>query len=109
MPKLQEEHEVVMLGGPCSLAPVTTMVINMPSESSVHRHVVWSLFNTHLMNFCCLAFIAFIYSIKSRDRNTMGDITGVQVFAFTTKCLKLGNFLLIQFVFFFTSLIYQHH
>ncbi|MBZ3870688.1 Interferon-induced transmembrane protein 3 [Sciurus carolinensis] len=62
--KFQEEHEVAVLGGPHGSAPVTTTVINMPSEISVPNHVVWSLFNTLFMNFCCLGFIAFVYSIS---------------------------------------------
>uniref|UniRef100_A0A8D2B6R2 Interferon-induced transmembrane protein 3 n=1 Tax=Sciurus vulgaris TaxID=55149 RepID=A0A8D2B6R2_SCIVU len=87
--KLQEEHEVAVLGGPRGPAPVTTTVINMPSEISVPDHVVWSLFNTLFMNFCCLGFIAFAYSIKSRDRKMVGDITGAQAFASTAKCLNI--------------------
>lgn len=62
--KLQEEHEVAVLGIPQGSAPVTTTVINMPREISVPDHVVWSLFNTLFMNFCCLGFIAFAYSVK---------------------------------------------
>ncbi|MBZ3870279.1 Interferon-induced transmembrane protein 3 [Sciurus carolinensis] len=87
--KLQEEHEVAVLGVPHGPAPVTTTVINMPSEISVPDHVVWSLFNTLFMNFCCLGFIAFAYSIKSRDRKMVGDITGAQAFASTAKCLNI--------------------
>lgn len=62
--KLQEEHEVAVLGAPQGSAPMTTTVINMPRDISVPDHVVWSLFNTLFMNFCCLGFIAFAYSVK---------------------------------------------
>ena len=61
---LKEEHEVAMLGAPQSQAPVTTTVINIPRETAVPDHIVWSLFNTIFMNWCCLGFVAFAYSVK---------------------------------------------
>ncbi|XP_046507252.1 interferon-induced transmembrane protein 3-like, partial [Equus quagga] len=61
---LKEEHEVSVLGAPQSSAPVTTTVINIHSETSVPDHIVWSLFNTLFMNWCCLGFVAFAYSVK---------------------------------------------
>ncbi|XP_046300631.1 interferon-induced transmembrane protein 1 [Marmota monax] len=87
--KFQEEQEVAVLGAPQGSAPMTTTVINMPRDISVPDHVVWSLFNTLFMNFCCLGFIAFAYSVKSRDRKMVGDITGAQAFASTAKCLNI--------------------
>uniref|UniRef100_A0A8C5KEE9 Uncharacterized LOC101616202 n=2 Tax=Jaculus jaculus TaxID=51337 RepID=A0A8C5KEE9_JACJA len=62
MPK--EQQEVGALGGSHGSAAVTTTVINMPREISGPDHVVWSLFNTLFMNFCCLGFIAYAYSVK---------------------------------------------
>nr|XP_011760673.1 interferon-induced transmembrane protein 2-like [Macaca nemestrina] len=64
-------------------------VIHIRSETSVPDHVVWSLFNTLFMNPCCLGFIAFAYSVKSRDRKTVGDLTGAQACASTAKCLNI--------------------
>ena len=61
---LKEEHEVAVLGAPQSQAPVTTTVINIHSETAVPDHIVWSLFNTIFMNWCCLGFVAFAYSVK---------------------------------------------
>ena len=61
---LKEEHEVAVLGVPQSQAPVTTTVINICSETSVPNHIVWFLFNTIFMNWCCLGFVAFAYSVK---------------------------------------------
>eukprot|EP00069_Balaena_mysticetus_P005857 bmy_04967T0 len=61
---LKEEQEVAVLGAPQSQAPVTTTVINIRSETSVPDHIVWSLFNTIFMNWCCLGFVAFAYSVK---------------------------------------------
>ncbi|XP_029812015.1 interferon-induced transmembrane protein 3-like isoform X2 [Suricata suricatta] len=100
---LKEEHEVAVLGTPQSPAPVTTTVINIRSETSVPDHIVWSLFNTIFMNWCCLGFVAFAYSVKSRDRKMVGDVTGAQTYASTAKCLNiwalvLGLLLTIAFI-----------
>ncbi|XP_027387169.1 interferon-induced transmembrane protein 1-like isoform X1 [Bos indicus x Bos taurus] len=97
---LKEENEMAVLGAPQSQAPVTTTVINIPRENSVPDHIVWSLFNTVFLNWCCLGFVAFAYSVKSRDRKMVGDITGAQSYASTAKCLNiwalvLGIFLTI--------------
>lgn len=85
----KEEYEVSVMGGHHGSAPQRATVVNMPSEISVPDHVVWSLFNTLFMNFCCLGFIAFAYSVKSRDRKMVGDMTGAQAFASTAKCLNI--------------------
>ena len=61
---LKEENEVAVLGAPQSPAPVTTTVINIRSDTAVPDHLVWSLFNTIFMNWCCLGFVAFAYSVK---------------------------------------------
>uniref|UniRef100_A0A8C3W569 Interferon-induced transmembrane protein 3 n=1 Tax=Catagonus wagneri TaxID=51154 RepID=A0A8C3W569_9CETA len=60
----REEHEVAVLGAPQNQAPVATTVINIRSETSVPDHIVWSLFNSLFMNWCCLGFVAFAYSVK---------------------------------------------
>ncbi|XP_077913649.1 interferon-induced transmembrane protein 1-like [Halichoerus grypus] len=89
MEMLKEEHEVAVLGAPQSSAPVTTTVINIRSETAVPDHIVWSLFNTIFMNWCCLGFVAFAYSVKSRDRKMVGDMIGAQTYASTAKCLNI--------------------
>ncbi|XP_030706731.1 interferon-induced transmembrane protein 3-like [Globicephala melas] len=105
---LKEEHEVAMLGAPQSQAPVTTTVINIRSETSVPDHIVWSLFNTIFMNWCCLGFVAFAYSVKSRDRKMVGDVIGAQSYASTAKCLNicalvLGILLITVFIVVFAT------
>ena len=55
---------MAVLGGPQSPAPMATTVINIQTETSVPDHIVWSLFNTIFMNWCCLGFVAFAYSVK---------------------------------------------
>ncbi|XP_068390425.1 interferon-induced transmembrane protein 3-like [Eschrichtius robustus] len=105
---LKEEQEVAVLGAPQSQAPVTTTVINIRSETSVPDHIVWSLFNTIFMNWCCLGFVAFAYSVKSRDRKMVGDVIGAQSYASTAKCLNiwalvLGLLLTIVFIIIFAT------
>ncbi|XP_032616899.1 interferon-induced transmembrane protein 3-like [Hylobates moloch] len=83
---LKEEHEVAVLGAPHNSAPPRSTVIHIHSETSVPNHVVWSPFNTLFMNSCCLGFMAVTYSMKSRDRKVVGDLTGGQAYASTAKC-----------------------
>ncbi|KAM6172676.1 interferon-induced transmembrane protein 3-like [Erethizon dorsatum] len=92
--RLQEEHEVAVLGGTQGQVPTTSTVINIRSDTAVPDHVVWSLFNTIFMNTCCLGFIAFAYSIKSRDRKMVGDVIGAQSYASTAKCLNISALVL---------------
>ena len=87
----KEEYRLTELGEPNNSAVVRTTVINMPREVSVPDHVVWSLFNTLFFNACCLGFIAYAYSVKSRDRKMVGDTTGAQAFASTARCLNISS------------------
>ncbi|KAK2104705.1 Interferon-induced transmembrane protein 3 [Saguinus oedipus] len=91
---LKEEHEVAMLGAPHNPPPPTSTVIHIRSETSVPDHVVWSLFSTLFMNSRCLGFIAFAYSVKSRNRKMVGDLTGAQAYASTAKCLNVWALIL---------------
>ncbi|XP_035578908.1 interferon-induced transmembrane protein 1-like [Zalophus californianus] len=86
---VQQEPWGPVMGAPQGSAPVTTTVINIRSETAVRDHIVWSLFNTIFMNWCCLGFVAFAYSVKSRDRKVVGDLTGAQTYASTAKCLNI--------------------
>ncbi|XP_057634990.1 interferon-induced transmembrane protein 3 [Chionomys nivalis] len=92
--RIKEEYEVAEMGGPHGSTSVRTTVINMPREVAVPDHVVWSLFNTLFLNFCCLGFIAYAYSVKSRDRKMVGDVTGAQAYASTAKCLNISALVL---------------
>ncbi|XP_036292089.1 interferon-induced transmembrane protein 3-like isoform X2 [Pipistrellus kuhlii] len=87
---LKEEHEVSVLGGPQGAMPSrTTTVINVQTDTVVPDHIVWSLFNTLFFNPCCLGFVAFAFSVKSRDRKMVGDVMGAQSYASTAKCLNI--------------------
>ncbi|XP_070283226.1 interferon-induced transmembrane protein 3-like [Myotis yumanensis] len=86
---LKEEHEVSVLGGPQNSMAAGTTVINIQADTVVPDHIVWSLFNTLFFNPCCLGFVAFAYSVKSRDRKMVGDVMGARSYASTAKCLNI--------------------
>ncbi|XP_047679685.1 interferon-induced transmembrane protein 1-like [Prionailurus viverrinus] len=103
---IKEEHDPPVMGASQGPAPMATTVINIQTETSVPDHIVWSLFNTVYMNWCCLGFVAFAYSVKSRDRKMVGDVIGAQTYASTAKCLNicalvLGILLTIIFIILF--------
>nr|XP_054113120.1 interferon-induced transmembrane protein 3-like [Callithrix jacchus] len=91
---LKEEHEVDALGAPHNPATPTFTMIHIHRETSVPNGVLWSLFNTLFINSCCLGFIAFAYSVKSRDRKMVGELTRAQAYASTAKCLNIWGLIL---------------
>nr|XP_036283496.1 interferon-induced transmembrane protein 3-like [Pipistrellus kuhlii] len=90
----KEQHEVTNLGAPQHSGPVMSTVVHVPTDTVVPDHVVWSLFNTLFFNYCCLGFVAFAYSVKSRDRKMVGDVIGAQSFASTARCLNIATLVL---------------
>uniref|UniRef100_A0A3Q2HNN3 Interferon induced transmembrane protein 1 n=1 Tax=Equus caballus TaxID=9796 RepID=A0A3Q2HNN3_HORSE len=64
------------------------------SEPPMRDHVIWSLFNTLFMNWCCLGFVAFAFSVKSRDRKMVGDMTGARSYASTARSLNIAALVL---------------
>ncbi|CAH6793324.1 interferon-induced transmembrane protein 2 [Phodopus roborovskii] len=65
-------------------------VININSNNVPKDYITWSTFNTVFMNSCCLGFIAYVFSVKSRDRKMVGDVTGAQDYATTAKRLNIS-------------------
>ncbi|KAM7329557.1 interferon-induced transmembrane protein 2-like [Alexandromys fortis] len=65
-------------------------VINISSSDVPKDYVTWSTFNTVFMNSCCLGFLAYVFSVKSRDRKMAGDVIGAQGYATTAKRLNIG-------------------
>ncbi|KAM7085153.1 interferon-induced transmembrane protein 3-like [Molossus nigricans] len=86
---IKEEHEVINLGTPQNSGPMMSTVVNIQDETAVPDHIIWSLFNTLFLNICCLGFVAFAYSVKSRDRKMVGDVIGAQTYGSTAKCLNI--------------------
>ncbi|NXK71644.1 IFM5 protein, partial [Amazona guildingii] len=49
-------------------------------------HLVWSIFNTIYMNFCCLGFVALAFSVKARDRRVAGDVEAARRLSSKARC-----------------------
>ncbi|XP_038663974.1 dispanin subfamily A member 2b-like [Scyliorhinus canicula] len=65
---------------------VITMAPNMPP---IRDHLPWSIFNFFYMNCCCLGFVALVFSVKSRDRKTVGDVEGSRQYGSTARTLNI--------------------
>ncbi|XP_068964066.1 interferon-induced transmembrane protein 1-like [Petaurus breviceps papuanus] len=66
-------------------------VINIHSyEAPAKDFFIWSVFNTLYMNFCCLGFMALVFSVKARDRKVVGDLSGARSYGSTAKCLNIS-------------------
>ncbi|XP_078405441.1 dispanin subfamily A member 2b-like [Cetorhinus maximus] len=80
-------------------------IVNVPSTTvglstlPVKDHVLWSLFNFVYCNFCCLGFLALIFSVKSRDRKVVGDNYGAEHYSSTSKTLNIAATFLSILVF----------
>ncbi|NXC65112.1 IFM3 protein, partial [Aleadryas rufinucha] len=69
--------------------PRSTTVLMEEQPPPPRDHLVWSLFTTLYGNFCCLGLLAFVFSVKSRDRKVLGDYSGAQSYGSTAKCLNI--------------------
>uniref|UniRef100_UPI00398EB53F dispanin subfamily A member 2b-like n=1 Tax=Pristiophorus japonicus TaxID=55135 RepID=UPI00398EB53F len=74
----------------------TTVV---PDVLPVRDHLPWSIFNFAFMNFCCLGFLALVFSVKSRDRKVVGDVEGARHYASTARSLNIATTVLSILVF----------
>ncbi|KAJ1178366.1 hypothetical protein NDU88_003612 [Pleurodeles waltl] len=69
---------------------VSSTVVNVSTYQDPPRdHLVWSIFNAIYMNFCCLGFMAVVFSVKARDRKVLGDMNGARSYGSTAKCLNI--------------------
>ncbi|XP_066439146.1 dispanin subfamily A member 2b-like [Eleutherodactylus coqui] len=68
----------------------STVVTITPDGPPVRDHLIWSTFNTVYFNFCCLGFLAFVFSVKSRDRKLHGDKHGAVNYASTARSLNIA-------------------
>uniref|UniRef100_A0A6J0SYK0 Interferon-induced transmembrane protein 1-like n=1 Tax=Pogona vitticeps TaxID=103695 RepID=A0A6J0SYK0_9SAUR len=94
LPRYEELKEEQELGSPGSAMALRSTVIPMHSSPQVYvvpprDHLAWSLFTTLYLNFCCLGFMALVFSIKSRDRKVMGDHSGAASYGSTAKSLNV--------------------
>ncbi|XP_051823139.1 interferon-induced transmembrane protein 1-like [Antechinus flavipes] len=69
--------------------PASTIINVHSFEPPPKDFFVWSVFNTLYMNFCCLGFMALVFSVKARDRKLVGDLHAAQSYGSTAKCLNI--------------------
>ncbi|XP_027488543.1 interferon-induced transmembrane protein 1-like [Corapipo altera] len=83
-------YEVLPAGVNMDELPRTSTTVTVEQEQLPPRdHLVWSLFTTLYGNICCLGFLAFFFSVKSRDRKVLGDHSGALSYGSTAKCLNI--------------------
>ncbi|NXU33920.1 IFM2 protein, partial [Drymodes brunneopygia] len=84
---------------PYEVLPTEVKMEDMPRSTTVtveetppppRDHLPWSFFTTLYGNFCCLGLLAFIFSIKSRDRKVLGDYSGARSYGSTAKYLNIA-------------------
>ncbi|XP_021501917.1 interferon-induced transmembrane protein 3-like [Meriones unguiculatus] len=90
-----------------SSAHVTSTVVHIHTDSIPRDYVTWSMFNALFMNSCCLGFIAYVYSVKSRDRKMVGDMSGAQTFASTAKNLNISAVVISIIMFIILIIVYS--
>ncbi|XP_078077414.1 dispanin subfamily A member 2b-like [Mustelus asterias] len=73
-------------GQPQVQSTVITVAQNVPP---MRDHFLWSIFNFGYLNFCCIGFMALVYSVKSRDRKHVGDLEGARSYASTARTLNI--------------------
>ncbi|XP_071284256.1 interferon-induced transmembrane protein 2-like [Agelaius tricolor] len=105
---------------PYEVLPTEVSMEEMPRSTTVmveetqqqppppRDHLVWSLFTTLYGNFCCLGLLAFVFSVKSRDRKVLGDYSGALSYGSTAKYLNITalviNIFIVVIVIVFVSL-----
>ncbi|XP_027552070.1 interferon-induced transmembrane protein 1-like [Neopelma chrysocephalum] len=84
-------YEVLPTGMNMNEMPKTSTTVTVEEEQPPppRDHLVWSLFTTLYGNICCLGFLAFFFSVKSRDRKVLGDHSGALSYGSTAKCLNI--------------------
>ncbi|XP_030340931.1 dispanin subfamily A member 2b-like [Strigops habroptila] len=71
------------------LPPGAMVPLDSRPEPPPRDHLAWSLCTTLYANFCCLGFMALVYSVKSRDRKVLGDYSGARSYGSTAKQLNI--------------------
>ncbi|MEE6515707.1 hypothetical protein FKM82_024693 [Ascaphus truei] len=74
--------------------PQSTVLIMTSNDPLVRDHIVWSLFNAMFLNVCCLGFLALVFSVKSRDRKLVRDVSGAVSYGSTARYLNFAGTLL---------------
>ncbi|XP_060758778.1 interferon-induced transmembrane protein 3-like [Neoarius graeffei] len=82
-----QNNMVPLNAQPCDGRGAGTVVVSMPEHPP--DYAVWSICSFIYGNPCCLGLIALIFSMKSRDRKMVGDMTGAKTYS-SKVCLLNG-------------------
>ncbi|NWS19217.1 IFM2 protein, partial [Pachyramphus minor] len=82
-------YEVLPEGVDMDELPRSTRVLMEDKLPPPRDHLIWSFFTTLYGNICCLGLLAFVFSVKSRDRKVLGDHSGALSYGSTAKCLNI--------------------
>ncbi|MBN3326645.1 IFM5 protein, partial [Atractosteus spatula] len=67
-------------------APCSSTVVNVGTPAKPPKdYLIWSICNTLYVNFCCLGFLALVYSVKARDQKVLGDLKAARDFSNKAK------------------------
>ncbi|XP_067294783.1 interferon-induced transmembrane protein 1 [Pseudorasbora parva] len=69
---------------------------SMP-EQKINDDIVFSTFNLHFCNPCCLGFVAFYNSVKARDSRLLGDLTLARSYGSRARCLNIAAVMICAF------------
>ncbi|XP_069077380.1 interferon-induced transmembrane protein 1-like [Pleurodeles waltl] len=95
---VKEEMEVGVFPRRPHQPAVTSTIVNVNTYQPPPRdHLIWSLFSAIYMNFCCLGFMALVFSVKARDRKLVGDMDGAISYGCTAKSLNITALVLSLF------------
>ncbi|KAL6474649.1 hypothetical protein MHYP_G00182100 [Metynnis hypsauchen] len=75
--------ENLPLQGPAGDGTVVISIQEHPKD-----YIVWSLATLYFGNPFCLGLLAFYFSVKSRDRKMLGDLSGAKSYGSTACCIN---------------------
>nr|XP_060626138.1 dispanin subfamily A member 2b-like [Anolis sagrei ordinatus] len=91
---LKDERDVELAvapsGAPREASATGATIVLMPPARD---HLAWSLFNTFYLNFCCLGFVALVFSVKARDCKVVGNHIGASRYGTIAKRLNILSLL----------------
>ncbi|CAM4541810.1 unnamed protein product [Leuciscus chuanchicus] len=65
------------------------VILSMP-EQKLNDDIVFSTFNLHFCNPCCLGFVAFYNSVKARDSRLLGDYASARSYGRRARRLNVA-------------------
>ncbi|KAG1959066.1 interferon-induced transmembrane protein 1 [Pimephales promelas] len=69
------------------------VIVSMP-EQKLNDDILFSTFNLHFCNPCCLGFVAFYNSVKARDSRLLGDLTSARLYGNRARCLNIASIII---------------